>query len=168
MAEFLAQSVGRFVGGEITTRCALGKGGVRTAEDKIEGDGATPLGVWPLRRVFYRPDRLDPPPTRLTTVPIEPSDGWCDAPGDPHYNRKVKLPYPASAERLWREDAVYDIVVELGYNDDPVVDRRGSAIFFHLIRGDYEPTEGCVALALPDMLAVLAKAAPGDALTVTA
>src|SRR5438034_855602 len=85
-------------------RCALGKGGVKPAADKREGDGASPLGVWPIRRVFYRPDRGPAPRTALPVAPIGEHDGWCDAPGDPAYNRRVTLPYPASAERMWRED----------------------------------------------------------------
>jgi L,D-peptidoglycan transpeptidase YkuD (ErfK/YbiS/YcfS/YnhG family) len=100
--------------------------------------------------------------------PIEPDDGWCDDPADPNYNRPVKHPYTASAERLWREDGVYDIVVVLDYNDDPVVPGKGSAIFLHLARPDYAPTEGCVALARADMEALLAQAKPGDAVDIKA
>ncbi|HEY5346811.1 MAG TPA: hypothetical protein VIJ72_01360, partial [Rhizomicrobium sp.] len=88
--------------------------------------------------------------------------GWCDAPGDPSYNRPVRLPYPASAEQLWREDHVYDIIVVLGFNDDPVIAGKGSAIFLHLAKPDYAPTAGCVALALPDMLAALKPLVLGD------
>src|SRR5277367_6867478 len=85
-------------------RCALGRAGVRSAPGKREGDGATPAGLWPLRGVLWRPDRLAAPSSRLPVGPIQPDDGWCDAPGDPAYNRPVHLPYPGSAERLWRED----------------------------------------------------------------
>ena len=97
---------------------------------------------------------------------IAPDDGWCDAPDDAAYNRPVKLPYPASAERMWRDDGLYDLVVVLGYNDDPPEAGRGSAIFLHLARPDYAPTQGCVALARPDLEAVLALAGPGSALEV--
>ncbi len=147
-------------------RCALGKGGVRPAADKREGDGATPLGVWPIRRLLYRPDRGGRPETALPSAPIRPEDGWCDAPADPAYNRPVALPYPASAERMWRDDHVYDLVVVLGHNDDPTVPDAGSAIFLHLARPDYSPTEGCVALARPDLEALLAAAKPGDLLEI--
>jgi L,D-peptidoglycan transpeptidase YkuD (ErfK/YbiS/YcfS/YnhG family) len=146
--------------------CALGKGGLKPAADKREGDGATPIGTWPLRRVLYRPDRSAAPQTALPTAPIAPDDGWCDASGDPAYNRPVRLPYPAGAERMWRDDGLYDLVVVLGHNDDPVVPGMGSAIFLHLARPDYGPTEGCVALARPDLEALLALAAPGDALLI--
>jgi L,D-peptidoglycan transpeptidase YkuD (ErfK/YbiS/YcfS/YnhG family) len=137
-------------------RAALGKGGV--SRDKHEGDHATPVGVFLLREVLYRPDRLRAPKTPLPLRPLSPSDGWCDAPGDPRYNRRVTLPYAASAEALWRGDRLYDVIVPLGYNDDPVVPGRGSAIFLHVARPDYGGTEGCVALALDDLIAVLAEA----------
>lgn len=147
-------------------RCALGPGGVISAEDKREGDGATPLGVWPMRRVLYRPDRGDPPVTGLPVSAIRQTDGWCDDPADPAYNQPVTLPYPASAERMWREDPLYDIVVILGHNDDPPVPGMGSAIFLHCAKPGYPPTQGCVALERADLEALLALASPGDALAV--
>lgn len=141
--------------------CALGRSGI--VSDKREGDGGTPAGLWPLRDLRYRLDRLAAPETILTATPTTMSDGWCDAPGDPAYNLFVTRPYPASHETLWREDHLYDIVVMLGYNDAPVIDGAGSAIFFHLAKekdGLLQPTEGCVALALDDMRTVLAKVSP--------
>lgn len=167
MTLFTARADGRFVfpdGSEV--RCALGRGGVVAAADKREGDGATPLAVMPLRRVFWRPDRGAAPQTRLPSQAIGEADGWCDDPGDPAYNRPVRLPYPASAERMWREDGVYDLVVELGWNDDPSLPGRGSAIFLHLARDGFAATEGCVALARADLEAVLRLAGPGSALGV--
>lgn len=137
------------IGGE-RFRCALGRGGVTAV--KREGDGATPLGAWPLRRLHYRADRLVPPPTPLPLRILREDDGWCDDPADAAYNRLIKLPYPARHERLWRDDALYDLVGELGYNDAPPLAGAGSAIFLHAARPDYAPTEGCVALARQDLL----------------
>ncbi len=137
-------------------RCALGRGGIRC--DKREGDGATPVGAWPMRRLLYRADRITKPETALPASVIGRQDGWCDAPSDLNYNLPVPLPYPASAESLWREDGVYDLIVPLGYNDAPIVPGVGSAIFLHLARPDFSPTEGCVALALPDLLVLLGEA----------
>jgi L,D-peptidoglycan transpeptidase YkuD (ErfK/YbiS/YcfS/YnhG family) len=163
---FTAFSDGRFdLGGKIT-RCALGRGGVIAAEAKQEGDGASPLGLWPLRRLLYRADRGGPPVTALPATAIGPDDGWCDAPDDPAYNRPVTHPYAASAEHLWRADHLYDLVVVLGHNDDPVIAGAGSAIFLHLAKADYAPTQGCVALAAADMAALLAKARVGDLLEI--
>jgi L,D-peptidoglycan transpeptidase YkuD (ErfK/YbiS/YcfS/YnhG family) len=141
--------------------CVLGKGGVRPAAEKREGDGATPAGRWPLRRVFYRPDRELPPATALDRVPLKPRDGWCDDPAHPLYNRPVTLPFAASHEVLWREDHIYDLIVELGHNDDPPVPGLGSAIFMHLTRPDRAPTEGCVALERDGLLTLLAHCRPG-------
>jgi L,D-peptidoglycan transpeptidase YkuD (ErfK/YbiS/YcfS/YnhG family) len=137
-----------------TFRCALGRGGVRA--DKQEGDGATPLGPLPLRRVLFRADRLAPPDCAVAKEPIGPDDGWCDDPGHRDYNRMIRLPHDARHEELWRADPLYDIVGVLGWNDAPVERGRGSAIFLHVARPDYAPTEGCVALALRDLQRVLA------------
>src|SRR5665213_774427 len=105
-------------------RCALGRGGVRA--DKREGDGATPAGTWRMRALLFRPDRI--PRTPLTGLPLRglrPEDGWCDDPGDALYNRPVKFPFRGRAERLWREDEIYDLVVIVGFNDDPPVPEQG-------------------------------------------
>lgn len=139
-------------------RCAIGDGGVGST--KREGDGATPMGCFFLRGVMFRPDRLDEPKTGLAVSPIAPDDGWCDAPDDAAYNKHVRLPYRASAERLWRDDHVYDLIVVLGHNDRPVVPGCGSAIFIHVATPDYAPTAGCVALERQDLIAILADCDP--------
>jgi L,D-peptidoglycan transpeptidase YkuD (ErfK/YbiS/YcfS/YnhG family) len=153
------------VWGSWRMRCALGRGGI--SAQKREGDGATPAGAFVMRQLLYRPDRRPLPPTALPSKAIAPTDGWCDAPADPAYNRPVHLPYPASAETLWRDDHLYDLLVVLGYNDDPVVPGQGSAIFLHLAKPDYGPTEGCVALNREDLVAVLAAAHPASRVIVT-
>ena len=147
-------------------RCALGRAGISTR--KREGDGATPAGAWPMRRLLYRPDRLAPPVTRLPTIPLSLTDGWCDDPNDPNYNRPVTLPYAASAEALWRKDNVYDLIVPLGYNDDSIVPGLGSAIFLHLAKPNFAPTEGCIALSLADLVAILGSADGGSRVVVHA
>jgi L,D-peptidoglycan transpeptidase YkuD (ErfK/YbiS/YcfS/YnhG family) len=133
--------------------CALGKTGLRAL--KREGDGATPLGRFPLRYVMFRSGAARPK-TALKVSAIRPHDGWCDGSADRNYNRRVKLPYPASSENLWRDDGLYDLVVVLGYNDVPRVRNRGSAIFMHIARAGFEPTEGCVALRARDLRRLLA------------
>lgn len=151
--------------GQRTVKCALGRSGI--VADKREGDGATPIGRFPLRRVLYRADRLSLPPTALPTAAIEPGDGWCDDPASPDYNRQVRLPVTASHEHLWRHDELYDIVVVLGYNDEPPMAGAGSAIFLHVARADYAPTQGCVAVARADLLQVLADCGAENVLTVS-
>lgn len=166
---FRAHADGRFELDGRVVRCALGKAGVIAAAEKREGDNKSPLGVWALREVWYRPDVYpEGPNTALPVRATRPEDGWCDAPGDPNYNRPVTLPYPASAERMWRDDAVYDLVVVLGHNDTPPVPGMGSAIFMHVAREGYLGTEGCVALARADIEVVLAAAQPGDAVEIRA
>jgi L,D-peptidoglycan transpeptidase YkuD (ErfK/YbiS/YcfS/YnhG family) len=144
-------------------RCALGRGGIRA--DKREGDGATPIGRFPLRRVFFRDT---PPKTALPLAAISQRDGWCDAPDDIAYNRAVVLPYPASHEVMWRTDHLYDRVLVIGHNDDPVVPGLGSAVFVHLAHGDYRPTEGCIAFARDDLETILVQLSPEDYVTVLA
>jgi L,D-peptidoglycan transpeptidase YkuD (ErfK/YbiS/YcfS/YnhG family) len=137
-----------------TYRCALGRSGI--AANKAEGDGVTPCGRFGFRQVFYRPDRRDPPATALPLQELRPEMGWSDDPADgENYNRLIIRPYTGSHERLWRDDHVYDLIVPLGYNDDPVLAGKGSAIFLHLTRPGFPPTAGCVALEQAVMLALL-------------
>ncbi len=151
--EAVVHADGRLVFKGQVFRCALGRGGVRA--DKEEGDGATPVGVLPLRRVFYRADRVAIPACSVPREALAPYDGWCDDPTRREYNTHIRLPHSARHEELWRRDAVYDVIGVLGWNDEPVVRRRGSAIFLHIARPDYAPTDGCVALAPGDLAAVL-------------
>lgn len=145
-----------------TIACTLGRNGTCAATEKAEGDGCTPLGVWPLRAVLLRPDRVAVPPgLSLPWRWIAPDDGWSDDPADPEYNRPVRHPHPFSAERLWRKDGLYDVVVVLGHNDAPPVPRRGSAIFLHCRDGD-RATEGCIAVDRSALLDRLRIAAPAS------
>lgn len=145
-------------------RCASGKGGLRA--DKREGDGATPIGRWPLREVFFRPDRLASPASTLNVTALTPAMGWCDDPKQEAYNQRVTLPFAGGHEILWRDDAVYDLIIPLGYNDDPPTPGAGSAIFLHVARPDFTPTEGCLAVSLPVLTVLVSDFEPGDAIEV--
>jgi L,D-peptidoglycan transpeptidase YkuD (ErfK/YbiS/YcfS/YnhG family) len=134
-------------------QCSVGRGGIGVKEK--EGDGITPVGTWPLRGVLYRAERQPALKTELSHSIIAPNDGWCDAAEDENYNLPVKLPYPASAEALWRDDGLYDIVVVIGFNDAPVVLGKGSAIFLHVAANNFANTEGCVALKKKDLVNLL-------------
>lgn len=147
-------------------RCAIGKGGPVSAADKREGDGATPRGRWPLLGALLRPDRLPAPDTRLPWRWLRPADGWSDDPADPAYNRPVCHPHPRSAERLWRDDHAYDIILILGYNHVLPVPGAGSAIFWHVAQPDFRPTEGCIAIDREALLALLPRLSPGMALEI--
>jgi len=152
--------------GTLSFPCALGRSGISSS--KHEGDGATPAGTYPLREVRYRPDRLpNRPQTGLPVIATRPTDGWCDDPADANYNRLVQLPYPHSAEHLWRDDGLYDVLAVIGYNDTPPVAGAGSAIFLHVMRPNGGPTSGCVSLAREHLLAVLAQCGPGTAIRMT-
>lgn len=137
-----------------TYTCALGKNAITL--DKTEGDNASPQGCYALRSVLYRADRVKVPQTILPVSALTPNDGWCDDVNHADYNRLITLPHPARHEKLWREDSLYDIIVVLGHNDNPPVAGKGSAIFFHLARPFYRPTEGCIAVTLTDMYDILA------------
>lgn len=148
--------------------CAIGLNGFIPEEDGREGDGKTPLGTYPLRYGCYRSDRIELPKTDLVLHKTRPEDGWCDASDDPAYNRPIRLPYPASAEKLYRDSHVYDVVLVLGHNDNPPIADMGSAIFLHIAREGYKPTQGCVALSKEDMLDILPKLKPGMDVQITA
>jgi L,D-peptidoglycan transpeptidase YkuD (ErfK/YbiS/YcfS/YnhG family) len=152
-------AMGRVTWQDRDYRAALGRTGI--SGTKVEGDGTTPAGWLPLRKVLYRADRVGIPRAAVPREPIGPADGWCDDPGHPDYNKMVGLPHPAHREELWRSDSIYDVIGVLGWNDAPAVRGRGSAIFAHVARGDYSPTEGCIALALPDLLALLSAGLTG-------
>ncbi len=134
--------------------CAIGASGMTA--DKREGDQATPMGCFPLRRVYYRPDRVSRPRCLLPVAALDPLDAWSDEPDDPAYNSLIRQPYETSFELMWRDDHVYDIVVTIGYNDDPAIPGKGSAIFLHLARPDFSPTRGCVAVSMENLLRILA------------
>ncbi|MEM7661285.1 MAG: L,D-transpeptidase family protein [Pseudomonadota bacterium] len=155
MKRLIARNDNTLNDGTFSYSCTSGKGGRRPALEKTEGDGASPIGFWPLKRVYYRPDRIAEPETGLPTIKLAPDDGWCDDPADPNYNKPVKRPYAASHEIMWRDDHAYDVVVELAHNDDPTLPGRGSAIFMHVMHDDCRPTEGCIALAIDDLLQIL-------------
>ena len=160
----LTYEAGRLMwpGGSAPASC--GRGGVRA--DKREGDGASPEGVFPLVAAYYRPDRIAPPATGLALTALSPEHGWVDDPADPRYNCPVSLPCKARHELLWREDGLYDLVVVIGYNTDPPVPGRGSAIFLHVARPDFAPTEGCIAVERDVLAGLLALLGPGSTIAI--
>ena len=150
--------------GDHSFDCALGRAGL--VADKREGDGGTPVGRFPFRRLLYRADRVAYIETRLPARHIERDDGWCDDPASPDYNKPVRLPHPARHEEMWLESPLYDLVVVIGHNDDPVVPGAGSAVFLHDARNDWAPTAGCIAFRREDLLAILGQVSTSDAVRV--
>ena len=157
-------SRGLLEAGGVIWPCALGRSGLTAL--KREGDGATPRGSFALGPVYYRPDRVLPPRTALDAVPIDPDLGWCDDAASFAYNRPVRLPFSGSHERMWREDGLYDFVVVFGHNTAPPRRPFGSAIFLHLARPGFLPTEGCVALRRQDILKLMPRLGPQTRLMV--
>lgn len=145
-------------------QAAIGRGSVRAL--KREGDGGTPLGRFPIRLVLYRADRVWPPRTNVPTNAIRDADAWCEDPDDRNYNRRITLAADSKHDRLSREDHLYDLILVVGYNDRPRIKGKGSAIFMHLARPEYTPTEGCIAFSRRDLLAVLAEVRRGTTIIV--
>lgn len=133
--------------------CLLGRSGIGV--NKLEGDGKTPIGHFPLLYGFYRKDRVLSPTNTLAMRVIGPSDGWCDAPKHPNYNGLITRPFKASHEAMNRADHLYDICLVMDCNIFPRARYRGSAIFFHLASLEGKATEGCIALPLPVMQKLL-------------
>jgi L,D-peptidoglycan transpeptidase YkuD (ErfK/YbiS/YcfS/YnhG family) len=136
----------------------LGRSGIR--QDKREGDGATPSGTFRPVRLWWRADRRPRPRTLLPVRPIRPADAWCEDPRDRRYNGPVTVPPGAAGDRLWREDALYDLIVEIDHNTRPRISGRGSAVFLHLARRDGGPTAGCIGVAAGPLLRLLRRIGP--------
>ena len=142
----------------LTIPCALGRGGI--IAHKREGDGASPRGEFPLRKLYFRPDRGQIPKTGLDIEAITPDLGWCDDTRSVAYNKPVILPFAASHEKMWRDDHLYDLVIVIGHNDAPPRKGFGSAIFLHLAREGFGATEGCVAVRRNDLARLLPRLGP--------
>jgi L,D-peptidoglycan transpeptidase YkuD (ErfK/YbiS/YcfS/YnhG family) len=155
---------GRLYWSQASAAASIGRAGIKT--DKREGDGATPAGTYPLVSVLYRADRISRPASCLPVSPLEPNHGWVDDPGDANYNRLVSLPYAAGTEKMWRQDRLYDALVVIGYNMQPVIPRFGSAIFLHIARSDFSSTQGCIAVKKEILLGLLPLLGPGSTITI--
>ena len=134
-------------------QCSIGRSGF--SKNKKEGDGFTPVGTFYIERIYYRADKIENLDTRINKIIIGESDGWCDDPGHKEYNQFIRFPFDFSAEKLYREDSLYNVVCVLNYNTNPVTPGIGSAIFMHVAHNEYKPTEGCVALKQEDLIYLL-------------
>lgn len=146
--------------------CSMGRNGLIDAEEKREGDGKTPIGLWRLTRLFFRPDRVVLPKTDLPVSALSPMDGWCDDPTDTAYNQAVRLPYPASCETLWREDGLYDLLIVTSHNGARPRPGMGSAIFLHCRDPKGAPTAGCIAVERAALIALVATLGSGSNLVI--
>ncbi len=148
-----APARGRLHAGQTVFACALGATAI--SYNKREGDYASPAGHFRLIEGFFKPLIGRRPRTALPIYAISRELGWCDDPLSGNYNRLVRLPAEARHETLWREDSLYDLVIELDYNRRPRRKGAGSAIFLHCARPGFTPTEGCIALRQEDLRKLL-------------
>jgi L,D-peptidoglycan transpeptidase YkuD (ErfK/YbiS/YcfS/YnhG family) len=125
-------------------KCALGKAGI--GNKKIEGDNVTPKGTFKIVKIYYRGDRIKKIYSKIKAFKINNKMGWCDDPKSKKYNQLIKLPTKYSHEVLYRKDNIYDLILVLDYNMSPTIKNRGSAIFIHIAKKNYEKTAGCIAL----------------------
>ena len=133
-------------------KCAIGKRGIGIK--KREGDLITPKGAYKIRYVLYRKDKVKKLKTKLKKIVLK-NMGWCNDPNSTHYNKLIKLPATYSFEKLYKKENIYDIILVLNYNMRPIVRNKGSAIFIHVVKGNYKKTEGCVSLKKNDLLKIL-------------
>jgi L,D-peptidoglycan transpeptidase YkuD (ErfK/YbiS/YcfS/YnhG family) len=134
-------------------RCSLGKAGI--GKKKIEGDNITPKGTFKIVNIYFRKDHIKNIISKLKLIKIKRTMGWCDDPTSKKYNQLIKLPTKYHHEKLYRSDKLYDIVIILNYNMNPIVKGKGSAIFLHLSKNLKNKTSGCVALRKKDMLELI-------------
>jgi L,D-peptidoglycan transpeptidase YkuD (ErfK/YbiS/YcfS/YnhG family) len=136
-------------------RCSLGKAGIKK---KIkEGDHITPRGIFKIIKIYYRHDKIKKIKSRIRKIKIKKNMGWCDDPKSNYYNQQVKLPNKYSYEKLYRRDGLYDLILVLNYNTNPIIKNKGSAIFIHVAKRDFKPTEGCIGLKKNNLIELLKK-----------
>jgi L,D-peptidoglycan transpeptidase YkuD (ErfK/YbiS/YcfS/YnhG family) len=136
-------------------RCALGKAGIK--KKTIEGDNITPKGIFKITKIYYRPDKIKKIKTSIKKVKIRKNMGWCDDPNSRFYNKQIKLPTKFSHEKLYRNDNLYDLILVLNYNTNPIIKNKGSAIFLHIAKNSYKKTKGCIALKKKHLIKIISK-----------
>ena len=136
-------------------RCALGKGGIKIKKE--EGDNITPKGTFKLTKIYYRGDKIKNIATLLKKIKIKKNMGWCDDSRSKFYNMQIKLPNKFGHEKLYRNDNLYDLIVVLNYNTNPIIKYKGSAIFIHVAENSYKKTRGCIALKRDDLIKLISQ-----------
>jgi L,D-peptidoglycan transpeptidase YkuD (ErfK/YbiS/YcfS/YnhG family) len=134
-------------------RCALGKAGIK--KKKIEGDNITPKGIYKIVNIYYRKDRIKKISSEFKLIKIEKNMGWCDDPESKKYNQLIRLPSKNTNEKLYRKDSIYDLIIVLDFNTNPIIKNKGSAIFIHVAKKKYQPTKGCIALNKKDLIQLI-------------
>ena len=136
-------------------RCALGKAGIKKKEK--EGDNVTPKGIFKITSMYYRPDKIKNIITAVKKIKIKKNIGWCDDPNSHFYNQQISLPNKFGHEKLYRNDSLYDLILVLNYNVNPIIKNKGSAIFIHIAKKNYKNTKGCIALKKKHLIELISK-----------
>ena len=134
-------------------KCSIGKSGI--VNSKKEGDLATPRGTYGLGALYYRKDRNKSLKCKIKKVIIKKNMGWCDDSKSKKYNKKINFPFKYEAEKLYRSDKIYDLLITIKYNTSPIIKGKGSVIFLHITNGRYKATKGCIAISKKDFLTIL-------------
>ena len=134
-------------------KCSIGKSGIKSS--KKEGDLATPKGIFKLGNLYYRKDKNNKIECKIKKIIIKKKMGWCDDIKSPRYNQKINFPFKGNAEKLYRKDNIYDLLINIKYNSKPIIKNKGSAIFLHMTNDKYKPTKGCVGILKKDFLKIL-------------
>ena len=134
-------------------RCSLGKAGI--GKKKIEGDNITPKGTFKIIKIYYRSDRIKKIKSKFKLIKIKKNIAWCDDPQSRNYNQLIKLPSKYSYENLFKKNNIYDLILVLNFNINPIIKNRGSAVFIHVAKRNYNPTGGCIALKKKDLIHLL-------------
>ena len=136
-------------------KCSLGKAGI--GKKKREGDNVTPAGTFKIVKIYYRIDRIKKISSKFSATEITKDMGWCDDPNSKNYNQLINWPNKYSHEKLFKKDNVYDLIIVLNYNMKPIIKNKGSAIFIHVAKNNYQSTQGCIALKKNSLLKLLSK-----------
>jgi L,D-peptidoglycan transpeptidase YkuD (ErfK/YbiS/YcfS/YnhG family) len=140
---------------DLKFKCALGKAGI--GKKKREGDNITPTGTFKIVKIYYRSDRVKKIASKFRQIEITKNMGWCDDPNSKNYNQLINLPSKYNHEKLFKKNNIYDLIIVLNYNMKPVIKNKGSAIFIHVAKKKYQPTQGCIALKKNNLLKLLSK-----------
>ena len=146
-----------FTSHKLKVKCAIGKKGI--GYKRKEGDLITPLGEFNIKYILYRKDRIKVS-SKLKKKVIKKNMGWCDDPKSNHYNKLVKLPFDYKHEKLYKNENIYDIILVLNYNMNPIKKNQGSAIFIHVAKNNFKRTKGCVAIKKISLIKLIKKINP--------
>ena len=131
-------------------RCSIGKRGI--GYKKKEGDLITPRGTYKVMQILCRKDRVRKIRSKFRIQAINKKMGWCNDPKSKDYNRLIYYPFKFSSEKLYKQENIYDVIFVLNYNYRPIKKNKGSAIFIHIAKKNYEKTAGCVAVRKKDII----------------